>query len=729
MAGVAVVMIQHGGSLRAEALAAALAHHHPQWRVGAVWVGDPVLRPVLPTVPWWYGGRLSADQERSLVMFTAAQAGWLVVLATTQRLLREGYDHVVVLQAGAVAVVGPLDGLLTGDGAMATLVPRVHGDALADGLAPDALDLVRAGAYSTSVAVLHRGGEAVVDRLLAALPGATVAEAFAAVALDPQVARCTDPAIGAGTWSWPATIALLDVPQFDPAQPWVLDPDEQRRARVDAVADPAVVAVLTEAADQLGGPPAGARLPGGVAIDDTIRQLVRNATPPAPAPFSRPAEFRRWLAARYWMGLHERRPDLRTAFPDPQGADAARYANWVRWSFVGGETPFGLAAPGSTAATDAVRGRAGGVNLAGYVGLDMSLGHVARRLHHAVTAAAVPCAVVAVERSASPPAHDALAAGGGPLFDTTLAVVTADQFAALRDDHVELFDATRRMIGYWFWELSELSPSMRPALDLVDEVWVGSQFVADAFAAATSKPVHRVPLPVPRPTVAALGRNELAALAGLHGRFVFVVTFDHLSVTARKNPLDVVTAFRAAFSEGEGPVLVVKSINAHQRWPAHQQLLAAAHGRADIRVVDAHLDRAGQMALLAHSDCLVSLHRSEGLGLHMAEAMWLGTPVIATAYSGNLDLMDEGSAALVGFELVKVGAAGQGVYPPTATWAQPDVGQAAELMRRMAGDAAWREGLTAGALRRMQQQATIADTGRLIAGLLGIAASSRQDVR
>lgn len=730
MAGVAAVLIQHGGTLRAEPLAAAIARHHPDWHVGAVWADDPVLRPVLPSVPWWYGGGLTADEERALVVLQPQESGWSIALGAARRLLRDGYEHVVLLQAGLVAVVGPLGGLLS-SGALATLVPRCHGEVPADGLTPDALALVRAGAFSTSVAVLHAGGEAVAEHLLQVLPTATVAEAFAAAAAGGRVASCTDPAIGAGEWHWPAQVALVDVPRFDPDQPWVLDPHEQRRARVDPLADPAVARVLAAAVGQLAGPPTPARLPGGVAVDTTMRQLVANAVPPAPAPFTQPAAFRRWLAARYWTGVHERRPDLRTAFPDPQGADAARFASWTRWSFVGGELPFALALPdaGAAARPVSVAGTRGGLNLAGYVGLDMSLGDVARRLHQAVTAAAVPCNVVAVERSASPPARDALAAGDGPLFDTTVAVVTADQFAALRDDHLELFAATQRMIGYWFWELSELSPSMRPALDLVDEVWVGSQFVADAFAAATAKPVHLVPLPVPRPVVAPLARHELPALAGLDGRFVFVVTFDHLSVTARKNPLDVIAAFRAAFRPGEGPALVVKSVNGHQRWPSHQQLLAAAQGRDDIRVVDAHLDRAAQMALLAHSDCLVSLHRSEGLGLHLAEAMWLGTPVIATAYSGNLDLMDDRSAALVGYELVAVGAAGQGVYPPTARWAQPDVGEAAELMRRMVSDATWREGLAAAALQRMEQQATIAGTGGLIADLLGITASSRQDVR
>ncbi len=116
-------------------------------------------------------------------------------------------------------------------------------------------------------------------------------------------------------------------------------------------------------------------------------------------------------------------------------------------------------------------------------------------------------------------------------------------------------------------------------------------------------------------------------------------------------------------------------------------MLAAADGRDDIRVWDETLDRADQMALVAAVDCMVSLHRSEGLGLHLAEAMWLGTPIIATRYSGNLDFMNDDNSLLIDFDLVNV-EHGEGVYPPTAKWAAPDLEQAAAAMRRIASDAA-----------------------------------------
>ena len=100
------------------------------------------------------------------------------------------------------------------------------------------------------------------------------------------------------------------------------------------------------------------------------------------------------------------------------------------------------------------------------------------------------------------------------------------------------------------------------------------------------------------------------------------------------------------------------------------------------------------MALIAHSDCLVSLHRSEGLGLHLMEAMWLGVPVIATRYSGNLEFMHDHNSALVDAELVAV-TDRQGYYPTEAVWADADLDQAAETMRRMVDDHssgwAWRQ--------------------------------------
>jgi glycosyltransferase involved in cell wall biosynthesis len=263
---------------------------------------------------------------------------------------------------------------------------------------------------------------------------------------------------------------------------------------------------------------------------------------------------------------------------------------------------------------------------------------------------------------------------------------------------------------------------MAPALSMVDEIWAGSRFVVDAFAAAADVPVHWVPIPVPEPRAADLGRDDFARLARFGDRFVFLVAFDHFSITERKNPIGAIRAFQQAFAPGEGPVLVVKSMNAGGRWVHHQKVVAAAQGRPDIVFWDERLSREDQMALVAASDCLVSLHRSEGLGLHLAEAMWLGVPTIATRYSGNLDFQDDECAMLVDATMTNV-TDGQGIYPPTARWADPDLDAAAAAMRVLAGDPRRCATIAVDALARMKMQPSAAETGKMIGRLLGLGGS------
>jgi len=256
---------------------------------------------------------------------------------------------------------------------------------------------------------------------------------------------------------------------------------------------------------------------------------------------------------------------------------------------------------------------------------------------------------------------------------------------------------------------------MVAALEHVDELWVGSEFVAGAFRAVTDTPVRTVPIPVPEPHASRLGRADLGLPLD---RFVFLVTFDHLSVTERKNPLGAIAAFRRAFPDPQpgGPVLVVKSLNREHRREIHDRLRLAAAGRDDIVVVDRHLDRADQMALIREADCLVSLHRSEGLGLHLLEAMWLGTPTLATRYSGNVDFMHDGNSALVDATLIGV-TNGEGYLPEQGEWADPDLDQAAEWMRRLAAEPDLRERLIAAGRVTVAQQPTLAEVGAEMARL------------
>jgi glycosyltransferase involved in cell wall biosynthesis len=234
-------------------------------------------------------------------------------------------------------------------------------------------------------------------------------------------------------------------------------------------------------------------------------------------------------------------------------------------------------------------------------------------------------------------------------------------------------------IGLWYWELEAVPAWMTAGLRYVDEVWVGSDFIRDALARVSRVPVLTVPPPV---AVRPGGPEVTRADVGLPDGFVFGFMFDHNSTMARKNPLGLIEAFSAAFAPGEGPQLVIKAINGGH-WPEnHARLLAAAAARPDITIFESYLPPQQNAAFTGLFDCWVSLHRSEGFGLTLAEAMSWGTPVIATGYSANLDYLDDRNGYLVPWSETTVGA-GVACYPEGERWAEPDLAVAAALMREV----------------------------------------------
>src|SRR5205085_9026255 len=121
---------------------------------------------------------------------------------------------------------------------------------------------------------------------------------------------------------------------------------------------------------------------------------------------------------------------------------------------------------------------------------------------------------------------------------------------------------------------------------------------------------------------------------------------------------------------GEGPQLLIKTINAPLRPLAEEELLWRAHGRQDVHIIDRWLSRGELDGLMAACDCYVSLHRSEGFGLTMAEAMAIGKPVIATGYSGNVGFMSSAHSHLIDYTMSRVGPECQ-TYPPQGQWSGP----------------------------------------------------------
>ena len=153
----------------------------------------------------------------------------------------------------------------------------------------------------------------------------------------------------------------------------------------------------------------------------------------------------------------------------------------------------------------------------------------------------------------------------------------------------------------------------------------------------------------------------------------------------RKNPIGLIDAFTRAFPEPGRPAALPEE---HQRRPLPAELArvqAAIGGRPDIVVSDEYVDHDRLTALTAHCDCYVSLHRSEGFGLTIAEAMAFGKPAIATGYSGNLAFMDAESSYLVPYSLPSLDAA-IGPYPAGTVWADPDLDEAARFMRQVVED-------------------------------------------
>lgn len=423
------------------------------------------------------------------------------------------------------------------------------------------------------------------------------------------------------------------------------------------------------------------------------------------------------------------RPDVLRAYPDLDGADGGEYVRWCQaygrqelsipdcfmpkqtgWQAPDAGGPARRPAVGRDSATGPKKapqgdGRPAGdrsaqersashdglaVRVTGYMNHALGLGAAARGYAQALSAAGVPVI------TASVPLHHlalpvALADGYGQhAFEDLvhdgrhgfeLVAVNADELpgfvARLGENY---FEGPR--IGIWGWETNSIPPRWQRAYALIDELWVYSRFMAQSIGAVAPVPVAVLPPPVQAP-----GEPVSPLRLGVPDGFLFLFVFDYLSTVQRKNPVGLIEAFKRAFAPGEGPQLLIKTINAPLRPLAEEEVLWAAHGREDIHIFDRSLSGSELAGLMAACDCYVSLHRSEGFGLTMAEAMAIGKPVIATGYSGNVDFMTPENSYLVDYEISRVGAECE-IYPADGEWAEPSIEHAAQLMHQVLGSPA-----------------------------------------
>ncbi len=251
------------------------------------------------------------------------------------------------------------------------------------------------------------------------------------------------------------------------------------------------------------------------------------------------------------------------------------------------------------------------------------------------------------------------------------------------------FLKNRRVIGFWAWELPVLPGSWRHGAAFVHEIWAPSQFTAEALEQIAPGRVRVVPHPLAalpelpvEGTRKAFGLNENA--------LVVLMIFNLASSMERKNPFGHIAAFKSAFGSSRDYLFVIK-ISGTQAYQDDLQRIGQAIGDApNIRLMTGTLPEPQLRGLIACSDIVLSLHRSEGFGLIPATAMLLGRPVIATGWSGNLTFMNPDVSALVSYRLVPA-LDERGTYDlQGAFWAEPDIEDAAAWLRRLGADAGLR---------------------------------------
>ena len=236
-------------------------------------------------------------------------------------------------------------------------------------------------------------------------------------------------------------------------------------------------------------------------------------------------------------------------------------------------------------------------------------------------------------------------------------------------------------IGFWLWELEEFPKEHMLAMNFVDEIWTPSEFTSNCFRNVTDKPVYTIPYHVTAETKSQYDR----AYFGLpEDKFLYLIMFDLNSTMLRKNPAGAIEAFKKAFSPDDQSVGLVVKVNnpTEECMDTLRQLL---RGYENVYYITDILSKPEVNGLIGSVDVFVSLHRAEGFGLVMAEAMLLKTACIATKWSSNTEFMNSDVACMVSYDKVKI-RKGEGSYPSGAIWADPSIEETSQFMKQLKED-------------------------------------------
>lgn len=326
-----------------------------------------------------------------------------------------------------------------------------------------------------------------------------------------------------------------------------------------------------------------------------------------------------------------------------------------------------------------------GINLFGFFKAENGLAQGVKQYAQALLHSSIPCRLLNTDFLSWLPQNDTTYDGllsTKPMYAINVVHINPDQWGEACSLFPQKTFDHHYNIGVWLWELEEIPVKWHEAFRYVDELWAPSEFIANALRKVSPVPVTVIPYGIHVPTDTSLSRTDL----GLpEDKFLVLLMYDSNSYASRKNPQAAIKAFLAAYGQQpERAHLVIKVNN-----PKEEDLAAIRSQMGDCTVyslITETMPKKKLNALIHLCDVFISLHRSEGFGFVMAEAMALGTPVVATNWSANTEFMPEDAACLVDYELIEVNHAYQdgddGQY-----WADAKVESAAKYLKRLESDA------------------------------------------
>ena len=352
------------------------------------------------------------------------------------------------------------------------------------------------------------------------------------------------------------------------------------------------------------------------------------------------------------------------------------------------------------------------VIVTGFLHDGLGIGQAARGYTHALVAAGFDVAIHSIPVPDRPPGVGSVedpvlatlpTATAADAADVVVTCIHPPEFARFRAGGRRL-PAGRANVGVWAYEVDPAPFWWGREARRLDEIWASSPFVAEILGGVVDVPVLGIP---PAVIVECTEANSV-------DRRAVVVLADGWSSLARKNPLGAAEAYCAVVDPHDGFELIVKTWNGAADTFELDRLREIATARPDVRLLDEFLTRSELLTLFSRAACFLSLHRAEGFGLPLFEAMSFDVPVVCTMGSGPGSLIDESMARLVAAVPASVGDSTI-LYDRDAKWLDPDLADGSTRLREALDDPTGSADRVAAAKAFVREQLSPAAIGARVA--------------